>query len=129
MEENKICKVCKVDKPITDYQKSKNLKSGRLNVCKKCSSLKRRIRDVKEPELEDTYDKNWFRLYRVTEDDYRSMYEFLRGLGYDYKNGDIHQQFLDKWNTKIPIEMNPKKRPANSESLYLGNGDVNPDYR
>ena len=129
MEERKTCKTCFIEKPLTDYYESKNVKSGRLNICKKCSLLNRRLKDVKEPELEDTYDKNWFRLYRVTEQDYRSMYEFLRGLGYDYKNGDIHQQFLDKWNTQIPTEMKPRKRPANSGSLYLGNGEINPDYR
>jgi hypothetical protein len=128
MEETKTCKTCNIDKPITEYYESKNVKSGRLNICKRCTKLKRRISDVKEPELRDTYDKNWFRLYGVNQDQYNSMYEFLRGLGYDCKNGDIHQQFLDKWNPKITKEMKPKKRPANSDNLYLCNGDVNPNY-
>jgi hypothetical protein len=64
----------------------------------------------------------------VSKEDYHSMYEFLRGIGYDVDGGDVHQQFLDKWNPHVKgKKMKYKKRTSSKlQNTYLPNGERNP---
>jgi len=68
------------------------------------------------------------RMSMVSKEDYRLMYEFLEGNGYDITK-DIHQQFLDKWNVGLKKPMKYKKRHSNSITSYLWNGEKNPEYK
>jgi hypothetical protein len=50
-------------------------------------------------------------------------------MGYDV-NGDVHQQFLDKWNAGIKGKpMKYKKRNGNSANIYLPNGEKNTQHK
>ena len=134
MENRKICKACDIEKPVTDYHKNPKMKTGRANVCKKCVALGKRIRKENVSSIEaqlkwDRIKEEKTRLSFVSKEDYLLMYEFLRGIGYD-TDGDIHQQFLDKWNPHVKGKlMKKKKRRSTSLNAYLPNGEFNPDRK
>ena len=134
MEERKVCKACDVEKPVTDYHKNPKMRTGRANVCKKCVALGKRIRKENVSSIEaqlkwDRIKEEKTRLSFVSKKDYLLMYEFLRGIGYD-TDGDIHQQFLDKWNPHVKGKlMKKKKRRSTSLNAYLPNGEVNPNKK
>jgi hypothetical protein len=67
------------------------------------------------------------RLNGVSKEDYLQMYEFLRGIGYDV-DGDVHRQFLDKWNPHVKgKKMKYKKRTLVKQiNIFLPNGERNP---
>ena len=134
MENRKICKACDIEKPVTDYHKNPKMRTGRANVCKKCVALGKRIRKENVSSIEaqlkwDRIKEEKTRLSFVSKEDYLLMYEFLRGIGYD-TDGDIHQQFLDKWNPHVKGKlMKKKKRRSTSLNAYLPNGEVNPNKK
>jgi hypothetical protein len=134
MEEKKVCKACDVEKPVTDYHKNPKMKSGRANTCKRCVALGKRITDPNRATVEmqlkwERLREDKSRLSPANPDDYRVLYEFLSIMGYDV-NGDVHQQFLDKWNaTSKKKPMKYKRRSLNSQNVYLPNGEKNPQHK
>jgi len=128
----KECKICKVTKPLKEYFSCQKCGDGHLGICKVCKKSGKTIRDMnpkKQPKFNrmwSNFDDNFMKMKVVTKDDYRSMYEFLKGCGYDVSK-DIHQQFIDKWNAtsnKKPLKY--KDRGSNSINSYLWNGEINP---
>ena len=131
----KECKICKVTKPLKDYHNCQKCGDGHLGICKVCKKSGKTIRDMKpkkQPKFNrmwSNFDDNFMKMKMVNKEDYRSMYEFLKGCGYDITK-DIHQQFIDKWNVEVkkkPIKY--KKRGSNSINTYLWNGEPNPQYK
>jgi hypothetical protein len=122
--ETKTCKACHIEKPLTDYYKSKTCKDGRFGVCKVCRNNKKKV--VYKREIEVELDRNLFRLYRCTKKDYEGMYAALKLLGYDIENGDIHQQFIDKWSKETGKNIKYKERLPYNQNAYLPDGTVNP---
>ena len=134
MEEKKICKACGIEKPVTEYHKNPKMKTGRANVCKKCVALGVRITDPNKASVEtqlkwEKLREDKSRLSPAKPEDYQVLYEFLTIMGYDV-NGDVHQQFLDKWNPGVKgRKMKYKKRNGNSANIYLPNGEKNPKHK
>lgn len=66
----KICRVCNIEKPITDFYKREN---GHRNDCKKCrlESESKRYKD--NPELKRTYDIK--KLYNLSMEKYKLLLE------------------------------------------------------
>jgi hypothetical protein len=88
-------------------------------------------RDYVKPKFNIEWSKNDAYIYRlngVSQEDFRVMYEFLKGFGYDIHN-DIHQQFLDRWNpvSKKPIKY--KERNYRNLNKYLSDGTKNPVWQ
>jgi hypothetical protein len=128
MENYKKCKACHKEKSLNDFVKNKYAKtSGYLNVCKLCRKLKLKIdRTIKDST--STIKTFPYKL-KPTKEDYASMYELLKRVGYDVDSGDIHEQFINKWNDKLDEKMVKKERHKNSLNHYLPNGDKNPDAK
>jgi hypothetical protein len=132
--ENKICKACLKDKPIKEFYKTTAILDGYMNTCKKCKKEGRKIyREYPTPsKFNIEYAKSeesYGRLSPASPDDYRLLYDFLSSMGYDV-NGDVHQQFLDKWNPKVKgKQMKYKKRSLNSQNVYLPNGEKNLQHK
>jgi ribosomal protein L35 len=129
----KECKICKVIRPFKDYYSCLQCSDGKLGVCKICKKAGKTIRGESGAQHKfnikwSKRDDNFMRMSMVSKEDYRLMYEFLEGNGYDITK-DIHQQFLDKWNVVLKKPMKYKKRGSNSINSYLGNGQPNPEYR
>lgn len=68
---HKICRCCKIDKPINEIAWTSKIKNLRNNICKKCKNklqqdkrnknpIKERLRKIKE--------------YKITEDQYKEMF-------------------------------------------------------
>lgn len=122
--ETKTCKACFIEKPLTDYYKSKTCKDGRFGVCKVCRNTKKKViyDSQKLPEI----DTKMFHLHRCTKKDYEGMYAMLKLLGYDSDNGDIHQQFIDKWSEETGRNIKYKERKPYNQNAYLPDGTINP---
>ena len=127
--ETKLCKICLQVKDISQFYKSKMTRDGYLNGCKMCKSKGLKIPKSSEKEIRPKRRESSVRLALPTKQDYLQMYELLRGLGYDINNGDVHKQFVDKWNGKIKVKMNYKQREANSPNSYLPDGTRNPNNK
>ena len=94
-----------------------------MSFCKICHQSKRkRIVPIKKI---DSNNSNHYKIHRTTKEDYLLMYDMLKLIGYDYNNGDIHQQFISKWNYLLDMKMTYKKRPASSMNSYLPDGSIN----
>ena len=122
--ETKTCKACFIEKPLTDYYKSKTCKDGRFGVCKVCRNAKKKVQYHREIEV--VLDRNMFRLYRCTKKDYEGMYDLLKLIGYDFNDGDIHQQFIDKWSDETGRKIKYKERKPYNQNAYLPDGTLNP---
>lgn len=130
MEETRICKACDVEKPLNKFHSCKNCSQGTVGVCKVCKSKGLKVpKDYKVPKFNQNWsltDDKLMHIHGVSKEDYLSMYEFLRGIGYDVEQ-DVHQQFLDKWNPVSKKRMKYKKRnELKSLNTYLPNGEKNP---
>lgn len=131
MEETRICKACGVEKLLTQFHRCNNCLQGTVGVCKVCKSQGRTVpKDYKVPKFNQNWsltDDKLMRLNGVSKEDYLQMYEFLRGIGYDV-DGDVHRQFLDKWNPHVKgKKMKYKKRTlAKQINIFLPNGERNP---
>jgi hypothetical protein len=126
MEQTRICKACLMTKDIKDFYQRNDMKTGRLNVCKICKKIKKVVLPkpkLTEEDLRYELEMKYIKLDVVTQQDYFTLYEVLKDIGYDIANGDIHQQFCDTHNLK------PKKRPAQHENAFLPSGERNEDYR
>ena len=76
----KICTKCKIEKPLSDFRKKKNVKSGYSSRCKKCESeYNKTVNYNRENKYE--YNKKW-RLkynYGITLEDYNRLLEKQNG--------------------------------------------------
>lgn len=50
----KVCRTCKIEKPMTDYSKHKDYSDGRFHICKKClyEAQKRREAEKKKNDID-----------------------------------------------------------------------------
>lgn len=130
--ETKECKACLVKKTLDKFHKCQNCIQGTVNICKFCKSKGLTIpKDYVKPEFNRKWSKRDemdFRLNGVSQEDFRVMYEFLKGFGYDVE-GDIHQQFLDKWNPVSKKPMKYKERNYKSLNQYSSDGKRNPMWQ
>ena len=78
---DKLCKTCNVTKPIINFVKSTNTKSGYRHICKDCFNAYYRQRRIDKWEVVRGYEKKFHtkrRLkyeYGITESDYNSIAE------------------------------------------------------
>jgi hypothetical protein len=76
---NKICRVCKVEKHFSLFKKTKENKSGFLNICKDCSrDYKRKWREKNKEHIR-TY--RVFYEYGLTKDEYERLNKSCVGCG------------------------------------------------
>ncbi len=117
---------------LNKFHKCQNCSQGTVNICKMCKSKGLKIpKDYVKPEFNRKWsnnDKMDFRLNGVSKEDFRVMYEFLRGSGYNV-DGDVHQQFLDKWNPVSKRPMKYKERNYKSLNQFSSDGKKNPMYQ
>lgn len=132
MEETRICKACDVEKPLTQFHKCIRCSQGTVGVCKVCKSKGRIVpKDYKTPQFNLNWkmpDDQYMRLHGASKEDFMTMYEIMRICGYD-PDGDVNQQFLDKWNKVAKKPMKRKIRDYKNQNYYLPNGEKNPDWR
>ena len=108
---SKVCKGCGIEKPISEYHKSKAFTDGINSKCRDCVNLYNSIRNKEKRLLQKDSTPVFFRLSNTPKRDYCSMFEFMTAIGYDI-NKDTHKQFCDKYN--LPY----KKRESKSKNLY-----------
>jgi hypothetical protein len=125
--DKKVCRQCQIEKSIKNFYKVPKSNDGYRASCKLCNN---KITTKKpKTDLDDDTTDNFYKITRMTKDDYKLMYAMLKLMGYDINNGDIHQQFLDKWNKDRVRPMKYKKRRADSLNLYLPDGSLNVDNK
>lgn len=113
--ESKICCGCKIEKPIKDFYRNKELKGGFENKCKKCKKKKISCRKVAEKKRsKPTYDQ--IMMFNVSKQDWIETYRALERIGYDLKQ-DLHLQFCKKHN------LEPKLR-TKEKSIYYSVKDL-----
>jgi hypothetical protein len=96
----KKCKICKIEKPYTDFNKNKSSADGLMSKCRVCGkqyykNLQSGIRMTDDDRL------NQIRLSKKKGMDNERKYteELLKEIGYDLDSElSIHQQFLMKHN-------------------------------
>ena len=87
--ETKVCRFCKIEKPIDDFWKNKRLRGGRYHECKKCAYEKHCENLRKRLEIDPLYSSKrqqaWERkgrnrlrkrlrdVYKISLDDYDAM--------------------------------------------------------
>lgn len=108
---NKVCKGCGIEKPISEYHKSRAFVDGINSKCKVCVNLYNSIRNKEKRLLERDSTPVFFRLSNTPKKDYCFMFEFMTAIGYNIYE-DTHKQFCDKYN--LPY----KKRESKSKNLY-----------
>ena len=81
-----ICRVCEQHKHSDKFHANKLSPIGKIYVCKECSKTYNQ-----SPTLDDANKK-----------DQETTRDLLRGLGYNI-DGDIHQQFLSRLETKYGV--------------------------
>lgn len=132
MEETRICKACDIEKSLNDFHRCERCAQGRVSVCKICKSKGRTVpKDYKTPLFNLEWrmsDDQYMRLHGASKDDFMTMYDIMRKCGYD-PEGDVNQQFLDKWNKGLKKPMKRKIRDYKNQNYYLPNGEKNPAWR
>jgi len=129
--ENKICRTCGMLKSLDQYYSCKNCTDAHAGSCKICS-LQRRTNQILSQGKIHPFNKEFrrsedshFSMAGCTKQDYEDMYDILTKMGYDVW-GDVHKQFVDKFNVNEKYPMKYKKRKYNTENYYLPNGEINP---
>ena len=96
----KKCKICKIEKPYTDFNKNKCSPDGLMSKCRVC--VKQYYKDLQSGiRMTDDDRLNQIRLSKRKGMDNERKYteELLKGIGYDLDSElSIHQQFLMKHN-------------------------------
>lgn len=128
------CNACQIEKNITSFYKCKDCKNGVIKICKSC-----KLKGIKSKRRDDYIhpfnlnfrndESSQISLANTTKEDYEQMYLVLKNMGYNI-NGDIHQQFIDKFNLQTDEPMNYKPRKGRP-NFYIPDGDKvqkNPYY-
>ena len=132
--EKKICKTCEKEKSLESFYSCKNCITGRQGSCKMCVFQGRTAKKKEEGKIHPfnkefrRSDESYYNMAGTTKKDYDDMYDILAKIGYDVW-GDVHQQFLDKYNLNKKYPMKYKKRKYNTDNYYLPNGEINPEGR
>lgn len=94
--ENKVCNVCGVEQPLTNFSPSPTTIDGRIARCKKCVSALYKIQNDK------IKSGKYSPLEMAQRDeDIEGAKEVLTALGYDFNNEkSIHEQFMERIATK-----------------------------
>ena len=96
MNMTKTCIVCKKEKSVESFHKSKAFTDGRNSKCAICVNNYNKVRN-KEKKKETDPSLRGLIIVHPKKDDFHKMYLFLQSIGYD-PSGNIHQQFCDKYN-------------------------------
>lgn len=81
---NKICALCKVEKPFEDFHKSNGNKNGLCSYCKHCNKLKIREWKKRNPDkYKKIYNKAWIKYRETNKEGYerRKIYNICRRYG------------------------------------------------
>lgn len=96
----KRCPRCEIEKPHSDFPRSKQTPDGLYGICKDCRNTRRRERYADDA---DTYreDVRWRMLkhnYGITREDWTRMFEAQKGLC-----GICHKRLTDKISTRSQL--------------------------
>jgi hypothetical protein len=126
-----ICNSCEVEKDITSFYKCKDCRDGVSKVCKMC-----RVQGKKSTKSDRTIhpfnikfrqnEESFYNMAGTTPKDYQQMWEILSLMNYNLE-GDIHLQFINKWNQTLLKPMKYKKK--NYITSFLPNGEPDPKRR
>jgi hypothetical protein len=128
------CNACGIVKQKTSFYKCAKCKDGISKICKTCKLQNRPSQKLKEKPHTFNQEfrrseKHHYTLAGCTLEDYLQMYDLMKLMGYDVEKGNIHQQFLDKYNPQLKKPMKYKQRDYNTENHFLPDGSVNPISR
>ena len=101
--ETKVCSICKNDKGICEFGKSKSSKDGLLYCCKKCNSERGKKYVKENPKKVLEQQKKWR--------DKNPEWVYNRHKRYREKNPEKVKDFKKNWTDK-----NPKKRKEYREN-------------
>lgn len=118
VSQSRVCRVCGVDKPITDFPKNKNLKSGRDNRCKICNTQAVLRWQKQNKDLVNRKNRKW----AIDNPEKRYAYavkyrinnpEKIRQAERDWreKNRDKRRESVRKWQ-----QANPEQRALNERN-------------
>lgn len=126
---NRLCKECLIYKEESNFYKNPNYPQGLTYLCKPCfnkhkmkTKLQRQQEKMEKIKLHTLPEVQMARMTQCSKEDYKLMYEFLRGVGYDPTN-NIAKQFSEKWGVSY------KERKPKDNSYYLFDGKKNPLHR
>ena len=72
----KVCRVCKIEKPIEEFARHRRRKDGRDNVCKKCAAERVRQWRIKNKEYYTEYNKEYYK--RTKEKQLKNSKEYYK---------------------------------------------------
>lgn len=101
---NKICKVCGVEKELSDFRKDKRAKDGFRNECKKCYAARMAEKRKNNPKMKE-YNRDWWSKYK------EQHKEWIR----DYQ----HQYYSENRNTIIQRNLEYKKNNRDKYNARL----------
>lgn len=131
--EKLICNACGVEKVLSSYYRCKECKHGVMKICKMCKlsgKTSQKADDYIHPfnlDFRKTEEQH-YSLQGCTKEDYMEMYRILTLMGYDVNKGDIHRQFLDRYNPTLEKPMKYKKRKGKL-SFFLPDGSIAPQKK
>jgi len=94
IKESKICPVCGVDKPRTDYYKKLNSISHK---CKDCTKVDLNSRSHRYIGRYSEYQNDWRRKKYATEAEYREKISEQKKALYQVKKDELNQKRRDRW--------------------------------
>ena len=123
-----ICNACGIEKDKSSYYRCKNCKEGISKICKLCKMSGKKSMKPKESLHPFNYEfrkkeEQHYSLAGCTKEDYMDMYDLLTLMGYDVNKGNVHQQFLDRYNPTLKEPMKYKKRRGHP-SFFLPDGSI-----
>ena len=110
----KVCIKCGIDKPISEYHKSKAFTDGINSKCGLCVNTYNSIRNKKKTKEKKGDTNRHLSLFNPTQKDYCMMYKMLTNLGYDIKK-NIHKQFVDRHSLEYQKKIDSWKNKYNLE--------------
>ena len=131
----KECNICNIQKPIEDFVKRSNRRSGRQPYCKICHNKK--MRDRYSSDVMKDYDLK--RSYGITLNDYEEMFKSQGGccaicnrhiseikhkrkknlcVDHDHDTGEVRGLLCDKCNRGIGL-LNDSIETLKSAIMYL----------
>ncbi len=118
--QSKICKICKVEKDLSEYHKAQDLRFGVSNTCKSCTKIK--MQNYYEDNKDKILDKKK-KLYA------KSDKLKLRNKSWSENNKDKVRKYRKDWiskNRDLKRETNARRRAARKSATpnWLTNQDI-----
>lgn len=61
LEENQVCRICGIEKPLTEYYINRNMANGHQSACKECVRERRKKHYKENKDEISEYNKHYYK--------------------------------------------------------------------